>query len=234
MKKFFIKFKKLVEGKYFSNFESVFKWGGLEVADNRKYVPWDSYRYINWKLTAKHDELFVDLFHQEREIELDVFFDINYNWKWWIDMPNWEIISEYFSDMIVYCRKNGISLKVFYPERNKINKVHIGKDMTIAYKFIDTIWRLTKKILLPKYHSNLSEFLAQAKNMQKRRAIVIFSDFLDLSNNDKNLLNWFDQEHALYLMRIPINTLEGQNYNSYLVDLEQEYKDMGVRFIDFI
>jgi uncharacterized protein (DUF58 family) len=69
----------------------------------RKYASGDPFKYINRKQTAKHNELYTSLFQQEKDITLDVFFDVNYNRK---GDTNLEKVCEFFADMMVYCKKN--------------------------------------------------------------------------------------------------------------------------------
>jgi uncharacterized protein (DUF58 family) len=53
---------------------------GLEFADIREFAPGDQQRHINWKATARHRQLHVNLFHPERSADvvllLDTFVDI--------------------------------------------------------------------------------------------------------------------------------------------------------------
>lgn len=221
--KFLIKIKRLISWKYFSSFESIFKWSWMEINDARVYSPWDPYKYINRKNTAKHNELWTSIFQQEKDITLDVFFDINYNWKSWNEIKNYEKVMEFWADMIVYCKKNWIRIKVFYTQnswldrKSSIHSIDIDKHIERAYHFIDTLYKLVKHT--PKqYKSWLENFIKIAKENKKRRAIVIFSDFLEVSNKDKNVLEYFEKEHFLALIKIPVNKSQGQNYNKFLLD----------------
>lgn len=211
--KFLIKIKKLIAGRYFSTFQSIFKWSGLEVTDVRKYSAGDPFKYINRKQTAKHSELYTSLFQQEKDVSLDVFFDVNYNRK-----AHAENVMEFFADIIVYCQKNGIRIKLFWPPTHVLS---IDKHRERAYESIDTLMHLIKKS--PKiYRSHLSKFLEDAKKNTKRRAIVIFSDFLDVSENDMHTLHYFMKEHAISLVKIPVDSIEGQNYNGFVLDQSKE------------
>lgn len=48
---------------------------------------------------------------------------------------------------------------------------------------------------------------------KKRRALVIFSDFLGLEIPDIRHLQQIKKEHALVLFRLPIDLQLGQNYD---------------------
>jgi len=250
---FLIKMKQLIAGKYFSTFQSIFKWSWLEVTDTRKYSAGDPFKYINRKQTAKHSELYTSLFQQEKDITLDVFFDINYNWKWrhsadCLDChaalamtghdgggkTNGEKVIEFFADMMVYCKKNGIRVHIFYPSYSRfpdcagpwwsnttIKEIKIDKHREKAYQRIEQLQKSLRRIA-KSYRTALPEFLNLAKNNTRKRAVVIFSDFLDVAENDLHVLKHFDKEHALGLIQIPVSLSEWQNYSSFLLDQTKE------------
>jgi len=220
MKDFSIKFRKLIEWKYFGSFQSIFKWSGIEISDFRKYISGDSFRIINRKLSAKHNELFVNKFHNDQEIELDIFLDINYNWKYWKQQQqNYEIFMQYFSDIIVYCRKNMINMKISYTknDKNELKTLEVHKNIEIAYEFLKKFPDIIKKIPR-KYFSSVRDFVEISKKKKKRRAILIFSDFLDLEEKDIKIIKHLDKEHALFLIKIQIDNNYGQNYERFFVD----------------
>ncbi|MBU0627436.1 DUF58 domain-containing protein, partial [Patescibacteria group bacterium] len=116
------------------------------MVDVRRYAPGDPMRYINRKASAKHNELYTSLFQQEKEISLDVFFDINYNRK-----ANLEKVIEFWGDMVVYCQKNGIKIHLFYSSglrfssQINIHALNIDKHRERVYQFVDILIKLTKK-----------------------------------------------------------------------------------------
>lgn len=75
----FLKLRKRFAGQYTGQFGSIFKGTGVEIADSRKYVVGDSKKFINWKQSAKHNDLYVSLLEQERDVHIDVLCDVNYN-----------------------------------------------------------------------------------------------------------------------------------------------------------
>ncbi len=48
---------------------------GLEFSDFRQYLPGDDYRYIDWNLYSRLEQLFLKLFTEEREIMLYILID---------------------------------------------------------------------------------------------------------------------------------------------------------------
>jgi len=49
--------------------------GGIEFADHREYTPGDDFRYIDWNLFARHDELLLKRFQEEEDLHIYIFLD---------------------------------------------------------------------------------------------------------------------------------------------------------------
>jgi hypothetical protein len=52
----------------------------------------------------------------------------------------------------------------------------------------------------------MSTFLQRMGQNKKRRAIVIFSDFLNTSEQEKKQLQQLKKEHVLLLFQLPVDT----------------------------
>ncbi len=48
---------------------------GIEFADHRDYTPGDDFRYIDWNLFARHDELLLKRFQEEEDLHLYLLLD---------------------------------------------------------------------------------------------------------------------------------------------------------------
>jgi uncharacterized protein (DUF58 family) len=49
--------------------------GGIEFADHREYSPGDDFRYLDWNLYARHDELLLKRFQEEEDLHLYILLD---------------------------------------------------------------------------------------------------------------------------------------------------------------
>jgi uncharacterized protein (DUF58 family) len=49
--------------------------GGIEFADHRDYTPGDDFRYLDWNLFARHDELLLKRFQEEEDLHVYVLLD---------------------------------------------------------------------------------------------------------------------------------------------------------------
>ncbi len=225
-KKFSIKLTKPIVGKRFGVFQHIMKWSGSEKVDMRKYSVGDSASQINRKLSAKYQELYTNIFQQEKSLSLDMFLDINYNRRGG-DITNAEQVRGYAEDIISYCQHEQISITFFYPEQKLFGATEIVQKTTI--KNIDDIRNALHEILAKVkktkkiYESSLHAFLDKAvENKQRpatagRRAIVIFSDFLAMDKEAKKLLYYLRKQHILFLFQLPIDQEQGQNYSKFFL-----------------
>ena len=60
-------------------FRSLNKWSGYDIQDFKEYQPGDNIKAINWKLSAKYDKEFVNVYYQEQDVIFDVYLDNNLN-----------------------------------------------------------------------------------------------------------------------------------------------------------
>jgi uncharacterized protein (DUF58 family) len=57
--------------------KSHFRGSGLQFREHQVYVPGDDVRFIDWKLSAKTDNVYVKTFEEERNVEIVVFLDLS-------------------------------------------------------------------------------------------------------------------------------------------------------------
>jgi hypothetical protein len=68
-----------------------------------------------------------------------------------------------------------------------------------------------------RYHSYIDEFLSRIATNKRRRAIVIFSDFLGVDEAQVKQLQQLKKEHVLLLFQLPVNKKLGQNYDASMI-----------------
>jgi uncharacterized protein (DUF58 family) len=49
--------------------------GGIEFADHREYAPGDDFRYLDWNVYARHDELLLKRFEEEEDLHVYLLLD---------------------------------------------------------------------------------------------------------------------------------------------------------------
>jgi len=77
VKRIEIRTRRLVEEMFSGEYHSVFKGRGMEFREVREYVPGDDIRLIDWNVTARHNNPFVKIFEEERELTVMLVADIS-------------------------------------------------------------------------------------------------------------------------------------------------------------
>lgn len=57
--------------------KSSFRGSGLQFREHQVYVPGDDVRFIDWKLSARSQNVYIKTFEEERNVEIVVFFDLS-------------------------------------------------------------------------------------------------------------------------------------------------------------
>lgn len=56
--------------------KSHFRGSGLQFREHQIYVPGDDVRFIDWKLSAKSSNIYLKTFEEDRNVEINIFFDL--------------------------------------------------------------------------------------------------------------------------------------------------------------
>ncbi|MBP7848230.1 DUF58 domain-containing protein [Patescibacteria group bacterium] len=78
------------------------------MSDSRRYQPGDQKATINWKQSAKHDQLYVNEYEAERTATVDFFLDINANRSAGVDATNRSLVKNLIADYMVFAVENGL------------------------------------------------------------------------------------------------------------------------------
>lgn len=208
------KFKKLLTGKLFGEFNSYFKWWWMEIEDFREYQSWDEKRSINWKLSAKYWEYYVNLFREQKDTNIYFFFDINKNWCWYDDWYIKDKVFNLFSDVAIYAKRYSANLFACYENDWKIVYDKIWKDLYLAYK---TMNKLNQNIKHQprKYRSNINLFLDYQKKINKSCIIILVSDFLWIDENWLKTFNVLSQKNELLPVCFNVWNIWWINYSGF-------------------
>jgi uncharacterized protein (DUF58 family) len=67
--------KRVFRGQILAQRRTMQMGGGIEFADHRDYTPGDDFRYIDWNLFARHDELLLKRFQEEEDLHVYLLLD---------------------------------------------------------------------------------------------------------------------------------------------------------------
>ncbi len=214
-KKFRIITTHYTSGKRFGDFQRRMQWIGSDKYDTRPYVSWDSRAHINRKQTAKHQQLYTNLFHQDASIQMDLFLDINYNRRGWSFLVSQQVIA-YLQDIITYIHHHHVDLTLWYPNyrrRGSASLVHLSYNKQLHnIDVLSSLITIQVKKTLPWYHSHLWSFLSKIPLSKPKKAIVLFSDFLIMDKDTTQHLDTLKKHHIVFLFHLPIDPTYGQHY----------------------
>ena len=180
-----LKIKKNLWNDLFWVFKSAFHGNGLEFAEHREYVFWDSVKHIDWKLSSKTQKLFIKKYDEEKTIKITFIVDLNesfYQFK-----NKLELLEEIFYTLAISWLKNNDNISIYInwfwllPYSNSfqsiIRWINIIEKWVNKYENLENI--IEKIALNPKIKNNL---------------IFILSDN-DTINNERNWkLLWYKNE----------------------------------------
>ncbi|MEZ6063829.1 MAG: DUF58 domain-containing protein [Planctomycetaceae bacterium] len=67
--------KKVFRGQMMAQRRTTAVGSGVEFADHRQYYPGDDFRYLDWNLFARHDELLLKRFQEEEDLHVYLLLD---------------------------------------------------------------------------------------------------------------------------------------------------------------
>lgn len=152
IKKLDIKISRNVNNIFLWNYKTAFKWSGIEFADIRKYVPWDSVKHIDWITSAKQWSLYIKKYQEERQLTIFFLVDVGSSMQFGIkDQKKIDTLSEVLYTLAFSWLKNNDKIgAIIYDDQvrdfiqPKKWKAHITK----------IVWAINKN--LKKKESNLS------------------------------------------------------------------------------
>ncbi len=215
------KLKRLLLWKYYWEFKNLFKWTWIEIQDFKQYQIWDETRHINWKISSKYDELFVNVIGHHKDATIDIFFDINKNWLWWEKILNKDKAFDLFSDIFVYAKKHWATINSYFTEESRIRMQRIKNESDI-FVLASSIEKQLNK-MGNRYISNIEHFLRNQKSISKRHVIIIFSDFLNLDDYQIKTIKALNFKNEILLIKLNINKVQGINYDIFDIKKQIPY-----------
>ncbi|HNX37202.1 MAG TPA: DUF58 domain-containing protein [Candidatus Cloacimonadota bacterium] len=198
IKKIEIRTKNVVSELFSGEYRSSFKGQGLEFAEVREYQPGDSYRMIDWNVSARYGVPFIKKFRETRE--LNVFFIIDSS------------SSLDFGTRSVYKKERLAEITAVLSFSALSNNDMVGLIMysTGPEKYLpprkgrNSALQILREILYHEPHSagtSLSgAFEYTARILKKRSIVFILSDFLDTGWEDP--LRILSQKHDVIAIQI--------------------------------
>ncbi len=196
---------------YSGQLRSKFRGQGLQFKEHFLYVPGDDIRFIDWKLTARSQRLYVKSFEEERNLDIHVFLDISESM--FLRQENKSKLEAYLESiallyLIFEKTKDFLTVHLFFESLYSLPQLSgmIG---------FSTFLNLLKKVGL--YHDSNIVAYTQVKKyplenkikeitrwVSKKKEVIIFSEFEDLNTKLEQLLKKNQCHPFRYLVELEI------------------------------
>lgn len=204
-----VKVRKLVDSRFVGEYRSAYRGSGIEFDEIREYQIGDEIRAINWNVTAKSaDKVFVNVFREERELNLFVLFDISgseYFGK--IEQSKITIGTEITAILAFSAMQNNdkFGLITYSDQAEKVFKLGKGR------KHILSVISYLVNQQPQSRGTHLMPALEYFHRIQKKHAVlIIISDFLDTHNDYFEKIKFLKKKHDITFVRLfhPDETLQ--------------------------
>ena len=172
---------------------------GVEFADHREYQPGDDFRYLDWNVFARHDELLLKRFHEERDLRVDFLLDCSRSMACGEDPPKFDHARRITACLayIALAQLDRVSLISFAEQPVEQLPVTRGKHQLL------TFLRRVEALTISGKNTNLE---AAAKVLTHHNPgagmVIVISDFLDLHGWQRALDRLRYHRYEIYLVHI--------------------------------
>lgn len=204
-----LKFNKNLQANLFWIYKSSFLGSWMDFWEIRKYEFWENIKNIDWKTTAKKNELYTKKYEEERDINVYFFLDISKSMDFWSqNYKKIEILQEVFFSIAYTCFHNNDNIwgflfdneiKKFFPPikwwkniYQIIEKLEISNtqntDINLVFKEIIKRHLKNSLIFILTDNDEIEEnnFLKIASNNNK----IIYINIFDVLENQIDIIWW--------------------------------------------
>ncbi|KAA3651302.1 MAG: DUF58 domain-containing protein [Bacteroidetes bacterium] len=223
--------KQVVEGFITGLHKSPFHGFSVEFAEHRLYNTGESTRHLDWKLFAKTDKLFVKRYEEETNLRCRVILDISSSMYFPEELEKGQHNKMFFS---VYAaaalvellkkQRDAYGLSLFSQEV----ELHTEAKSNSAHQrlIFAELEKLLEKEIPNKRTSAVEALHSISDRIHKRSLVVIFSDMLDNSEREDDLISALQHlkhnKHEVILFHVVDNSKE----------LNFEFENRPYKFVD--
>ena len=217
----------VVEGFITGLHKSPFHGFSVEFAEHRLYNPGESTRYIDWKLFARTDKLFIKKFEEETNLRCQILIDNSSSMYFPDSKYNKLQFSIYTAAALIKLmrmQRDAIGLTVFSDEiesfhQSKSNQAHVQMLYNILANHLKNDEK-NKKTSTAKVLHHIAEAI------HKRSLVIIFSDMFDNPGSSDEFFSGLQHlrynKHEVILFHV----------TDHLKEMEFEYSNRPFQFID--
>ncbi|MCS7245590.1 MAG: DUF58 domain-containing protein [candidate division WOR-3 bacterium] len=169
----YLRAKKVVEGYLSGKHKSIFQGFSVEFAEHREYTKGDDFKFIDWKVLARKDKLFIKKFYEETNLRAYLLLDISKSMDF--GKPNKFIFAQNLCAIlsyILYLQRDAFGFIAFSDKLEVVlnpssSKIHL-------YKVLRTLSNL--KPSGKTYIEN--PLLVSASKLKRKGLVILISDLI--------------------------------------------------------
>lgn len=210
MRRYVIYAQSLKKNKTYSrqagDIKSAFKGRGMELEEIRSYDFSDDVRDINWRVTARKDAPYTNIYNEEKDREIYVWLDLSAPMLFGTQKELKSVTAAKLTALLGWLcleNKDRFGCVIFDGNESLIFKPQSGRSALLAV--LKKISQISKKVLEAS-KSDESELLKSLKlleqNAKNKATTFILSDFNEFKDNAWKQLAVFAKKSNLYLMNV--------------------------------
>ncbi len=182
LERFPIQVKTIVEGFMSGSHKSPHHGFSVEFKEHKQYYPGDDLKYIDWRVLAKTDKVYIKRFEEESNLYINIFLDVSKSMAFSSDKNSISKLeySKYIAGTLLYLsllQKDSPLLSVF---SNKIVKQY---NRASDFSYVNDILNNLEEIKPVGKTDFKTVFIKLARSIKKRALVIIISDFIGDINN---------------------------------------------------
>ncbi len=157
--------------------------GGIEFADHRDYTPGDDFRYIDWNLYARHNDLLLKRFQEEEDLHVYLLLDCSRSMGFG-DPPKFDLARQVAAALayIALADLNRVAIVTF------ADRIISDFPLTRGKARILSVMQFLESLELPGTDTNLAELAKSFVHRSQRRGLaIVISDLFDASGFEAGL-----------------------------------------------
>ena len=175
-KEIIIKTKKRLFGSNIGNNISIFQGNGLDFSEIKEYQIGDDVKKINWKVTAKEQKPYINVFNEERELNIIVCFMVSGNIYFGSIRQKQEVMSEILTIIGYSAIKNSDKFSTIFFDKSEIKRFKPTKNINLLYATLEEALELNSLGRKADYFA-LSDYLLNS--IKQKSIIFIIGDFYE-------------------------------------------------------
>ena len=175
--------KRVFRGQLMAQRRTMQLGGGIEFADHRDYTPGDDFRYLDWNLYARHDELLLKRFQEEEDLHVYILLDCSPSMGFG-EPAKFDLARQMAAALayIALADLDRIAVVAF------ADKVLQDFPLTRGKARILSLMKLLEGLPLDGTHTNLTELVtAFIHRPQRRGLVIVISDLFDPNGYKQSL-----------------------------------------------